>query len=322
MEDPKCRCAPDPVATAGTSQNAQFLPDVTGFSPQPERGTFPRKEVHQMRKATYGIVAGAFLLAGCATSKHAAEANKTPQSMAAQGGDFELHGSRIIGCCCQTPCSCRVNKKPMHCHGCDFTTAVHIDSGHFGTTDMSGLTWAVVGRGFGQDPAKNWVTVYVSDKATDAQVEALKAMLDADVKDWEKRGKVQYLAGTFKGVSKAPMTYTVSADKKEYDFAIDDGKVLDLKTHAIVLPGHTEPARLTGIFDAFGDQFVQAECLAHTYHGADGSWDLTGRQCNQADFVLTNERVARGGIGWGCWSAHEELGDKAPYPEQMKDDPK
>ena len=252
-------------------------------------------------------------------------ASPSPQPAAESAPDlngFELHGSRIIGCCCQTPCSCRVNKKPMHCHGCDFTTAVHIDSGHFGATDMSGMTWAVIGRGFGEDVAKNWVYVYYSDTATDAQVEALKAMLNSDMEDWKKKGKAEYLAGTFKGMSKAPMTYTVSADKREYDCTIDGGKTLELRTHSIVLPGHTEPARLSGIFDAFGDQFVQAECLSHKYKGADYSWDLTGRQCNQADFVFTDERVARGGIGWGCWSAHEALGDKAPYPEQMKDDPK
>src|SRR6185295_10383363 len=264
-------------------------------------------------------ILGVVLLAcGCSTS---------PAPMAAGnsgGGDasFELHGSRIIGCCCQTPCSCRANKKPMHCHGCDFTTAVHIDRGHMGKTDMSGVSWVVVGRGFGEDVAKNWVYVYYSDKASDAQVEALKAMMNADVEDWKKKGTAQYIAGAFKGMGKAPISYTVSADKRDYACTIDGGKTLEIKTRSIILPGHKEPVRLSGIFDAFGDSFVQADCLSHKYKAADYSWDLTGRQCNQADFVLDNARVARGGIGWGCWSAHEALGDKSPYPEQMKDDPK
>lgn len=270
-----------------------------------------------------GLVVGLALLAGCAAPE------KEPVPAAAGGGvaaagSFDLHGSRIIACCCQTPCSCRVNKKPMHCHGCDFTTAVHVDQGHIGATDMSGFSWVIVGRGFGEDPDKDWVYVYVSDKGTDAQIEALKGMLNADIEDWKKRGKAQFLAGTFKGLRKAPVAYTVSADKREYDCSVDDGKVLDVKTRSIILPGHTEPARLSGIFDAFGDAFVQADCLSHRYNDtASGySWDLTGRQCNQADFVLNDARVAKGGIGWGCWSAHESLGDTAPYPEQMKDDPK
>lgn len=267
------------------------------------------------------------LFTGCATGDGgdagaARETAKAPGSTAA--GTFELKGSRIIGCCCQTPCSCRVNKKPMHCHGCDFVTAVHVDSGHVGETDMSGFSWVVVGRGFGEDKAANWVYVYASDKGTDAQVAALQGMLQKDMEDWKRKGKAEFLAGTFKGLRKAPIAYTVSADRRRYDCSVDDGKVLDIRTQAIVLPGHTEPARLTGIFDAFGDSFVQAECLSHKYKDAEVgySWDLTGRQCNHADFVLNDERLARGGIGWGCWSAHESLGDAAPYPEQMKDDPK
>src|SRR5262245_50649984 len=162
---------------------------------------------------------------------------------------FELRGSRIIGCCCQTPCSCRVNKKPMHCHGCDFTTAVHIDSGRFHGTDMSGMTWAVIGRGFGEDVSKNWVYVYYSDTATDEQVGAIKTMLESHLYTWKAKTKADSLADKYKGMSKAPMTNTDSADKREYNCEIDGGKTLDLRTHSIVLPGHTEPARLSGIFD-------------------------------------------------------------------------
>jgi hypothetical protein len=267
-----------------------------------------------------GAVVAFGLLAGCAS------AVPEPEAGAGSGplGSLDLHGSRIIGCCCQTPCSCRVNKKPMHCHGCDFTTAVHIDRGHVGATDMSGVTWVIVGRGFGENPEADWVYVYVSDKCSDAQVEALKGMLQADMEDWKKRGKAQFLAGTFKGLRKAPVSYTVSADRRTYDCSIDEGRILDIRTQAIVLPGHTEPARLSGIFDAFGDAFVQAECLSHKYNDPETGyrWDLTGRQSNQADFLLDDARLARGGIGWGCWSAHESLGDTSPYPEQMKDDPK
>jgi len=271
-------------------------------------------------RALAGLVTALGLLSGCAAVEGAPAATDGGSTAAAS---LDLRGSRIIGCCCQTPCSCRVNKKPMHCHGCDFTTAVHIDSGHVGATDMSGFSWVVVGRGFSEDPAQCWVYVYASDRGTDAQVEALKGMLQSDLEDWKRKGKAQFLAGTFKGMRKADVAYAVSGDKRDYSCSIDGGKVLDLKTRSIILPGHTEPARLTGIFDAFGDAFVQAECLAHTYRDAEVgySWNLTGRQCNQADFVLDDARLARGGIGWGCWSAHETLGDKAPYPEQMKDDP-
>src|SRR5260221_373716 len=80
---------------------------------------------------------------GCASTSSTPPPTKAKQA-------FELVGSRIIGCCCATPCPCRLNEKPMHCHGCDHTDAVHIDRGYIGDTDMGGMSWVVVGRGFGE----------------------------------------------------------------------------------------------------------------------------------------------------------------------------
>src|SRR6186997_1225816 len=69
---------------------------------------------------------------------------------AAAKAAFDLKGWRLIGCCCASPCPCRLNKKPLHCHGCDHTDAVHIYKGYVGDVDMSGMTWVIVGRGFGE----------------------------------------------------------------------------------------------------------------------------------------------------------------------------
>jgi len=246
------------------------------------------------------------LIASCAPTSAPAPAGKQA---------FELIGSRIIACCCAAPCPCRLNEKPMHCHGCDHTDAVHVDKGYIGETDMSGVSWVVVGRGFGEKVDANWVYVYVGDQATDAQFKALQAMMTADLKAWG--AKAEHLAGKFVGMRKAPITYRVSPDKNDYDCLIPG--ILELRTKAHYNPGHKEPVVSTGIMDAFGDRFVHADCLAHKYNDAtiNYSYDLTGRQCNQADFVLNEERVKKGGIGWGCWTANVQFGDKARYQEQM-----
>ncbi len=227
---------------------------------------------------------------------------------------FELKGSRIIGCCCAAPCPCRLNMKPMQCHGCDHTDAVHIDQGYVGSTRMDGLTWVVVGRGFGEKSEENWVVVYLSDKATAEQEKALSDMLSGDMKVWGEKAK--HLAGAFKGIKRVPITYEVSADRRTYSTSIPE--ILDLKTVAHVNPGHKNPVMSTGIMDAFGDKFVHADCLSHKYKDAalNYEWDLTGRQSNQADFVLTPERKAEGAIGWGCWTAHSEYNDGSQYQER------
>lgn len=231
-----------------------------------------------------------------------------------QAPEFDLVGSRIIGCCCVAPCPCRINKKPTHCHGCDHTDAVHIDNGFVGATRMDGLTWVICGRGFGENSEENWVVVYLDDKATPEQQKALEGMLDHDIKAWGEKAK--YLAGAFKGIKRAPVTYTVSGDKRSYSCVIPG--TLELKTRAIVNPGHTEPIVSTGILDAFGDRFIHADAVAHVYkdEALGYTYALTGRQANWADFHLTPARVAQGGIGWGCWTAHADFNDKAPYQEQ------
>lgn len=228
---------------------------------------------------------------------------------------IDLKGSRIIACCCAAPCPCRINKPPMHCHGCDATTVVRIDKGYLGKTRMDGVLFAVIGRSFSENPRKNWNYVYVADTATKEQVAALQAMFEANGKALGSKGP--YIAGSPVGMRQVPMTYTISADGREHNAVISG--ILQLETRSIVLPGRKQPVLSSGIFDAFGDGFVHADCLAHRYQDTqiNYAWDLTGRQANQADFELTNERLAQGGIGWGCWSAHADLGSKDRYQEQL-----
>ena len=257
------------------------------------------------------MVALALVAVGCSSSSKSS-APKVPDAEA-----FELKGSRIIGCCCPSPCPCRINKKPYHCHGCDHTDAVYIDSGHIGGVKMDGFSYVFTGRGFGEDVKENWVYVYVTDRATDAQMKAFQGFLEAAVKGMGS--KAPYLAGKFAGMRKVPITYSVSTMRDAYAVTIPG--ILELKTRAIVNPGHAKPVVSTGIMDAFGDRFTHAETVAHKYKDdtIKYEWDLAGRQSNFADFVLNNERMAQGGIGWGCWTSHVDFGDKAKYQEQYKD---
>jgi hypothetical protein len=227
----------------------------------------------------------------------------------------ELKGSRIIACCCAAPCPCRINKPPMHCHGCDYTTAVRIDRGYLGKIRMDGVAFVITGRAFSEKPADNWAYVYVSDRATAAQVKALQGMMEEGGKALGDREK--YIAGTFLGMRQVPMTYSITDGGRGHNATIPG--VLELKTRSVILPGRTQPARSTGILDDYGDGFIHADCQAHTYRDAriDRDWDLTGRQANQAGFTMTSQRLAKGDIGWGCWSAHADLGTKDKYQEQL-----
>lgn len=260
------------------------------------------------------VLAGmALLMCGCSSDETAS--GNSPEKPAAKAA-FDLQGWRLIGCCCGSPCPCRINKKPYNCHGCDHTDVVHIDKGYAGEVDLSGLSWVITGRGFGEDTAGNWVYVYVSDTATEAQFKTLGDMLNGDVKSWGD--KAAHLAGKFVGMRKVPMKTTLGADGLTYSCEIPG--ILNLKTKAIVNPGRTEPVRSTGIMDAWGDSFTHCDAVTHTLSDkvSGYSWDLSGRQANFAMFHMTPEKKAAGG-GWGCWTAHSAYGDKEPYEEQLGD---
>jgi hypothetical protein len=278
----------------------------------------PRLALVVLAVLVLGILAAAWPaipLAGAAEPAPTPAASVSPAPLPP---DFELVGSRIIGCCCAPPCPCRLNKKPMHTHGCDHTDAVHIQRGRLGEVDMAGVNYVIVGRGFGKDKAGNWTVVYVDDATNPAQAKALEGFLMAGVESWGP--KAEHLAGKLVTVKRVPIRYSISEDKNIYACTIPG--ILELETAAIYNPGHKTPVVSEGILDAFGDRFVHADCKAHTYHdeALGYSWDLTGRQSNQADFTLTDERVAEGGIGWGCWTAHAEYGDDAKYQEELIQD--
>jgi len=275
-----------------------------------------------MRHATLlrlaSCLASVFLAAACAsggeTEKEAAPV-KPAATTAAADPTWRLEGWRVIGCCCPTPCPCRLDKKPTHCHGCDHTDIVHIDQGMLQGIAMSGVTYVLVGRGFGEEAGGNWVYCYVDDKASDPQVGALTKMLNDTVAAWG--AKAPHLAGKFVGMRKVPMVVRADGEKKGYGVTIPG--ILEFQTKAIFNPGHSEPVVSTGIMDSFGDRFVHADALVHTLKDPSigYEWDLTGRQANHATFVLDQKRLDQGGIGWGCWSANAAFGDNDKYGEQQ-----
>jgi hypothetical protein len=213
----------------------------------------------------------------------------------------------------------------MQAHGCEYTTAVRVEKGYLGKTRMDGFMWMQVGLGFAEEKPRNWVVVYVSDKATEEQAKAFTEWMGSGIKELDAKGKVPFLAGAIVGFKKVPMTWEAPAPE-QYHASIPG--ILDLRIRAIHNPGHPEPVTSAGIMDDFGNAFVHCDTLAHTYKDPapelkkyDG-WDLKGRQSNYADFSIGSDRKTTYTIGWGCWSAHKDLGSSEAYQERMLGHPK
>ena len=237
-------------------------------------------------------------------------------SPAMMEGSWRLEGVRLIGCCCHSPCSCRINKPPTYAHGCDSSTAVHIEKGHLNGVRMDGLSWVTAGLSFAEDTKNNWVVVYLDDRATAEQEQALTSWMTEGLKSMNP-AKLKHLAGAFAGFKRAPIRWT--ADKGGDAFRCEIPGIYDFALKALRNPGHPEPITSTGILDDFGNSFVHGDTLTHVYKDAalprDG-WDLKGKQSNYATFTLASDLPTTYAIGWGCWSAHRDYGTRNTYQER------
>lgn len=235
-------------------------------------------------------------------------------------GSWRLEGTRLIGCCCNSPCSCRLNKPPSYVHGCDSSTAVHIDKGHINGVKLDGLNWVVAGLSFAEDTKNNWLVVYLDDRATPEQEAALKGWMEEGMKTIDAK-KLAHLAGAFQGFRRAPIRWTSGVEA----YRCEIPGLYDFSLKALKNPGHPEPVTSTGILDDFGNSFVHGDTLAHLYKDPalprDG-WDLKGRQSNYASFTLASDLSTTYTVGWGCWSAHKDYGARDDYQERIPCHPK
>jgi hypothetical protein len=87
--------------------------------------------------------------------------------------DFEIQGSALFECQCPDHgCPCQKNGRPTHgtCYGSDFA---HIKTGHYGGIKLDGLNMGFVGDLVDANSDRMFATLYVDQKATPAQGEAL-----------------------------------------------------------------------------------------------------------------------------------------------------
>lgn len=98
-------------------------------------------------------------------------------------------------CCCSIPCPCTFGMPPTMGH-CEGNGLVVIEKGHMGDVNVDGLS-VVLTFGLGQ-----WIKLYVDEKATDEQVDAVEALLKQDLVFGDYfAGETQLLS-----IEKAPIT--------------------------------------------------------------------------------------------------------------------
>ncbi|MFQ5848796.1 MAG: DUF1326 domain-containing protein [Candidatus Methylomirabilales bacterium] len=124
---------------------------------------------------------------------------------------YQLEGQLLEVCTCNVVCPCWVGEDPDR-GICEGVLAWHIDKGTVNGVDVSGRTLAILCHIPGNILKGNWrVVVYVDEKATDQQQQALLNVwtgnLGGPVAD------LAQLVGEVAGIERVPFTFEVKGGK-------------------------------------------------------------------------------------------------------------
>ena len=104
---------------------------------------------------------------------HALDVVSQPARVREGGMSYQIEGQLLEVCTCNTVCPCWVGVIPDG-GSCDGVIAWQVEKGNINGVDVSGRTVAVIAHIPGVAVAGNWrVALYVDDKATEAQKNAL-----------------------------------------------------------------------------------------------------------------------------------------------------
>jgi len=120
---------------------------------------------------------------------------------------YQLEGTLLEVCSCETLCPCWIGEDPDN-GTCDTVIAYNLTSGKIRGVDVSGLSLVNVGHIPGNVLEGNWrLAMYVSDEATDEQ---MNAMLDAfGGKLGGPLADLAQLIGEVVAVERAPIAHTI-----------------------------------------------------------------------------------------------------------------
>jgi hypothetical protein len=200
--------------------------------------------------------------------------------------DFEIEGIGLFQCQCTAhACPCQTNGAPTHgtCYAAD---VAHIESGHYGKVKLDGLSIAIVGNLVDAKPDRLFATLYLDQKASREQREALSKMVGY-MND-------QYVAAPgepavpFRKISPVPFQFSGSADRTIYAVTIPG--ILEEKA-VVKRNSDGSPASTITAMDTWSNIVHNADNIIFRYHdqGVHKEWDESGDYANVKYFHLTKK---------------------------------
>ena len=204
--------------------------------------------------------------------------DNAPQSPVVE--DFDLEGTALFQCeCAAYACPCQKNGAPNHgtCEAADF---VHITSGRYGKLRLDGLNAVVVGNLVDKNAARLYATIYIDQKASSAQRDALTVILEF------QSGAYETSPLKSSQVKAVPMAFSESPDKTTYTLNIPG--ILEEKA---VLHRDASGKSLSNVtaMDVWSNTAHYLDNEVYKYHDPEvhRQWDHSGAYANIKYFHLT-----------------------------------
>jgi hypothetical protein len=200
--------------------------------------------------------------------------------------DFEVEGVGLWQCQCTAfACPCQKNGSPTH-GTCFAADVAHIKSGHYGKVKLDGLNVAMVGNLVDAKPERLFATLYLDQKASPEQREALTQM-------------VYYMSDQYVVVPGDPVLPFGKTRAVPFEFSESDAKTM----YRVTIPGILEekailkrnpdgtPASTIFAMDNWSNIVHNAESIVFQYHDRDVDkvWDESGHYANVKYFHLTKK---------------------------------
>ncbi len=223
--------------------------------------------------------------------------------------DFQIDGVAVFQCQCPAhTCPCQHNGGPTH-GTCDAADFAHIRKGHYGNVKLDGLNIAMVGDLVDANADRLFSTLYVDQKASPEQREALTKMLS--YMNDQYTALPGEAAVPFRGVKSVLFEFSESSDRTIYRVGIPGL----LEEQAVLKRDAAgKPISTIAAMDMWSNVEHNMDNVTFKYHDREvgKEWDYSGRYANVKYFHLTRkmyaskEMLGQHGDMTGAWTAEQK----------------
>jgi hypothetical protein len=157
-------------------------------------------------------------------------------------------------CSCTISCPCNFGGNPNR-NPCEGNRLIAIKSGHYEDVDLAGVSFLVTFE------MRGWSKIYVSDKVTDRQKDAVEALLPIAFAGFH-RGMLSF--------TKAPITMEIT--DKRVTFSGPESSV-----DMAVMTGYDgKPVKILNLPNAAYQDYTQFKSISHTHKSDKATWSHSG----------------------------------------------